>query len=469
GKVAPEFLAAVQHELRLPRHPVRLGAAAREHVGRVRAARRAPRRGAAALARRPRHRPPRAARHRRAERPHLGAARAAAPLLPRGGDLRLGGALLHAHLHLALDGGEPALDARRVDQRLHGAVPRLRGRQARHVAAHRGLRDAVAVHRRGGEPRQRAPLRARAVRRHGEHGERHPAHGEVLVPGRRGGVPARRALDGVHHHRVSAGRHGGVRAPAPGAARRRRAVRRGGRGGARDAQDDAAARPGAAAHLARALLHVALLRPRHRAPRLRRHRPALGALRRRDGVGRLRLRLLLDRLLPHRARPPAAGRGHEPQDGARGRARVRRPGAALGVPDPGPLPAHPQHGRRGDRVGVDPLDAVRHPRGRAPGRPHGGVHGGVQLLHRDPRDRRLVRLRPAHPGPVRRGQPAGAALRRDAGRRLPAGGRRLRGAGGRRGGRGARGRGDRGRRGRAAAHARHAAAGAEQRPGGPRV
>src|SRR5919109_5072931 len=76
-KAAPQLLADVQHELRVPRHPVRLGAAAREHVGGLRAARREAGPGPAPLAGSADDGIARAADHRCAERPHLGAAGAA--------------------------------------------------------------------------------------------------------------------------------------------------------------------------------------------------------------------------------------------------------------------------------------------------------------------------------------------------------------------------------------------------------
>ncbi len=52
----------------------------------------------------------------------------------------------------AVDGGGAAVDPGRLDQREHGAVPRLRGRPAARAAAHPGLRDAEPLHRarRGG-------------------------------------------------------------------------------------------------------------------------------------------------------------------------------------------------------------------------------------------------------------------------------------------------------------------------------
>ena len=99
-----------------------------------------------------------------------------------------------------------------------------------------------------------------------------------------------------------AGGSRGVRAVAEGEVGDRRAARRSGGGHPRDAEDDAPAGRGAALHLARTVLHVAVLRAGHGAARLRGDGPAVTAVHARDGVGRLRLRLLLDHLLRRRAR-----------------------------------------------------------------------------------------------------------------------------------------------------------------------
>src|SRR5512143_3908493 len=79
GEAAIECPATLQHELRLPGHPVRLGPAAGQHVGRVRAAGRAPGPGAAALAGGAHDRPAGATDHRGPERSYLGSAGAATP------------------------------------------------------------------------------------------------------------------------------------------------------------------------------------------------------------------------------------------------------------------------------------------------------------------------------------------------------------------------------------------------------
>src|SRR5262245_17361689 len=70
----PELLAAVQHELWLPRHPVRVGSPAGEHVGPIREARRASRSSPLALVGCASHGLDRTTHRRRVERPHVGAA-----------------------------------------------------------------------------------------------------------------------------------------------------------------------------------------------------------------------------------------------------------------------------------------------------------------------------------------------------------------------------------------------------------
>ena len=87
----------------------------------------------------------------------------------------------------ALDGGGAALDPRRVDQHLHGAVPRVRGRPAPAARAHARLRDAEPVHRAGRGDRVGAAMDAHQLVR-----GRPPAtpgtipgHGAALVLHRR--------------------------------------------------------------------------------------------------------------------------------------------------------------------------------------------------------------------------------------------------------------------------------------------
>src|SRR5206468_4069339 len=77
---------------------------------------------------------------------------------------------------------------------------------------------------------------------------------------------------------------------------------------------------------------------------------------------------------------------------------------------------------RGDRVGQHPVDALRDPGRLAATAADGCVHGDLQLLHRDPRDRGVARVRVGHGAPARQ-QPVGGGRR---GRHLP--GRNLRGA-----------------------------------------
>src|SRR3712207_8905979 len=53
------------------------------------------------------------------------------------------------------------------------------------------------------EPRQCAAAALQLDGRHGEHAERHPALGQVLVPGRRRRLLPRRALDGRSEEHTS--------------------------------------------------------------------------------------------------------------------------------------------------------------------------------------------------------------------------------------------------------------------------
>src|SRR5207253_1551415 len=99
-----ELRADVQHELRFPRHSVRLGTAAREHVGRVRAAWRPSRPSAFALAGRADDRIAGAADRWRAERPNVGAARAQTSVFPHGRHSRVDRTLLHADVERLVDG-----------------------------------------------------------------------------------------------------------------------------------------------------------------------------------------------------------------------------------------------------------------------------------------------------------------------------------------------------------------------------
>src|SRR5262249_60931781 len=86
GETTTPLLADLEHELRLPRHPVRLGAADGQHERHLRVPRGPGRPDPDALAGRAPHRPPRAAAHRHHERPHVGTAGTTASLLPRGRD-----------------------------------------------------------------------------------------------------------------------------------------------------------------------------------------------------------------------------------------------------------------------------------------------------------------------------------------------------------------------------------------------
>ena len=79
----PELLADLEHELRLPGHPVRLGAADGQHERDLRVPRRRRAPDPHPVARRPADRAARAAHHRPHERPHLEPPGPAPPLLPR--------------------------------------------------------------------------------------------------------------------------------------------------------------------------------------------------------------------------------------------------------------------------------------------------------------------------------------------------------------------------------------------------
>ena len=90
-----------------------------------------------------------------------------------------------------------------------------------------------------------------------------------------------------------------LKARAPRARGRRARDRLGGRG---DAEDDAPARARAVLHVARPVLHVAVLRAGRRAARVRRRGPAVGALHEGRRVGELHVLDLLDRVLRGRVR-----------------------------------------------------------------------------------------------------------------------------------------------------------------------
>ena len=103
------------------------------------------------LDRRAGHRPPRPAHRRLPQRPYLEPSRPAPAVLPGRRDPRLAGAGGDAELTVALGRRRHALDHGRLDQHLHGAVPRVRGRQPSLRAAGHRIRHAELPHRhRGG-------------------------------------------------------------------------------------------------------------------------------------------------------------------------------------------------------------------------------------------------------------------------------------------------------------------------------
>ena len=249
------------------------------------------------------------------------------------------GAILSSHrahrdaqLQHAVDGGRPAVDPRCVDQHLDGAVPRVRGRPAAAERAHPRLRHAEPVHRAGRGDRIGHALDAdQLVRRRGQRAGHDPARpcscrstsasaaffGAVLytILTTKEKPPA--DLDAFERAKAAIGRH-----------RPRRGGDRAGR--ARDARDHAPAGAGAGLHLARALLHVALLPGRGGAQRLRRARCQLAAVPAGRRVGRAVLRRVLGGvlrllLLPAAARQAARREGHALAlpAGRRRRARCR--------------------------------------------------------------------------------------------------------------------------------------------------
>src|SRR5207249_275514 len=90
---------------------------------------------------------------------------------------RLDRALPDADVERAVDGRGPALDTRCLDQHFDGAVPGFRRRQAGRIPAHRRVRDAVILHRRGCQPGKRPAAAVQLDGRAGEHRERCPAFG----------------------------------------------------------------------------------------------------------------------------------------------------------------------------------------------------------------------------------------------------------------------------------------------------
>src|SRR5580704_19627540 len=122
---AAALLADLEHELRLPRDPVWLGAADGQHERHLRIPGSARRPDSDPVAGRAAHRVDRPADHRPFERPHLEPARAAAAVLPDRRDPELHRTRFDAARFGPLDGGRTALDSRRIHQHQHGAISRL--------------------------------------------------------------------------------------------------------------------------------------------------------------------------------------------------------------------------------------------------------------------------------------------------------------------------------------------------------
>ena len=249
-----------------------------------------------------------------------------------------------------------------------------------------------------------------------------PDDGPAVVLRRRGGVFRRRALDGAHHEGASARGPRGVSA-------RKKAKQRGiRRERARDPECRArrcptrcAAGVGAALHVARPVLHVAVLPGRGRAQRVRRARPELAALPAGRRVGRRVLRRVLGGLLRVLVLPAVAG--------ARARTRRARTRSACSRARPGCCPWRSSTTRSCCScsmagVGIAWASILSMPYAILAGslpREKTGVYMGIfNFFIVIPGDRRVARLRMGDVAPARQ-QPAG---RRRGRRRLPRSSRR---------------------------------------------
>src|ERR1022692_739054 len=104
AKTPIEFLANLEHELRLPGHPVRFRPSDGQHERHLRIPRRQTGSDSPALARGAAHRPDYPAHHRTHERPYLGPARTSPALSALGGPGEFACADFDAQLLCTLDG-----------------------------------------------------------------------------------------------------------------------------------------------------------------------------------------------------------------------------------------------------------------------------------------------------------------------------------------------------------------------------
>ena len=295
GKTSTQLLADLEHVVRVPRHSVRLGAADGEHERHLPVPRGAGERDPDPVAGGAADRPHRAADRRLLLGPHLEPARPPPPLLPRRRDRGEPRPPRHAELERPLDGRGPPVGPRRLRQREHGALPRLRRRHAAARPEEERLRHAEPAHR-----RRRGPLLGPALRpdprlRHQRrvHGrERDPAHRPRGVHDRGLRLLPRRAVHGPHDTRVPARGRGGVREGEAGDRRPLSRLPRDLPGHRLHARGHAQAGGRAVLHVVRALLPVDLLRPRRREGDLQGRAP--GRIERDRGPGARR---------PRRTRP----------------------------------------------------------------------------------------------------------------------------------------------------------------------
>ncbi len=95
----------------------------------------------------------------------------------------------------------------------------------------------------------------------------------------------------------------------------------------------------------------------------------------RSGMGRERLRCLFHRHVCHRLPAAETRRGHQSENGAHDRSHLRRHRAFVGLLHSGQMDAALDDGRCGNRLGVNPVDALRNSVGSIAGNAHGRLHG----------------------------------------------------------------------------------------------
>src|SRR3569833_443745 len=120
AKATIVILANKDYEFRIPRNPIRLGIAARQHERDLYQAGGECGPHSDSLARWPGDRPPRSAAERMDERPHVDRAGSTSPVLLDRRDTIEHRLVLHAAMLRTLDGGRPALAARLEHQHQHG-------------------------------------------------------------------------------------------------------------------------------------------------------------------------------------------------------------------------------------------------------------------------------------------------------------------------------------------------------------